>query len=108
MVVTPRIGPLAGARAGCDGAVGAAARARWPDLPAIVTSGYAETLGGAAPERLGVAWLAKPYTMRDLARVAQDLVSKAEGAAGQPSGPPHETGAGAIPSPLAGEGQGGG
>ena len=94
---------------GADGqAVLRAARARWPDLPAIVTSGYAETLGGAAPERLGVAWLAKPYTMRDLARVAQDLVSKTEGAAGQPSGPPHEKGAGAIPSPLAGERQGGG
>jgi two-component system cell cycle sensor histidine kinase/response regulator CckA len=54
---------------GADGeAVLRAARARWPDLPVIVTSGYAETLRGQPPDALGVTWLAKPYAMRDLAR----------------------------------------
>ena len=60
---------------GADGeAVVRAARARWPDLPVIVTSGYAETLGGEGLGRLGVAWLAKPYTMRDLGRATARLV----------------------------------
>ncbi|MCC7281693.1 MAG: response regulator, partial [Acetobacteraceae bacterium] len=60
---------------GADGeAVVRAARSRWPELPVIVTSGYAETLGGEGLGRLGVAWLAKPYTMRDLGRAATRLV----------------------------------
>ena len=71
---------------GADGrAVLRAARARWPDLPVIVTSGYAEALGAEGPERMGVAWLAKPYTMRDLAREVQRLVRTADG--GEPAAP---------------------
>jgi two-component system cell cycle sensor histidine kinase/response regulator CckA len=60
---------------GADGeAVVRAARARWPELPVIVTSGYAESLGGEGLGRLNVAWLAKPYSMRDLGRATARLV----------------------------------
>jgi two-component system cell cycle sensor histidine kinase/response regulator CckA len=61
---------------GADGeAVVHAARARWPGLPVMVTSGYAESLGGEGLDRLGVAWLAKPYNMSGLVRAAARLVA---------------------------------
>jgi two-component system cell cycle sensor histidine kinase/response regulator CckA len=68
---------------GADGeAVLQAARARWPALPVIVTSGYAETLRGQQPAGVGVTWLAKPYTMRELTRTVAGLVRADEATGG--------------------------
>ncbi len=43
-------------------------RERWPDLPAILTSGYGVPPAGLAPR---TAFLAKPYALRDLLALAR-------------------------------------
>jgi two-component system, cell cycle sensor histidine kinase and response regulator CckA len=62
---------------GADGpAVVRAARARFPDLQVMVTSGYAESLAGDDLAREKVHWMAKPYAMKDLVAEAARLVAK--------------------------------
>ena len=41
-------------------------RRRWPGLPIILVSGYAESGGGSDPVGKGLAFLPKPYTMHAL------------------------------------------
>jgi two-component system cell cycle sensor histidine kinase/response regulator CckA len=63
---------------GADGpAVVRAARAKFPDLLVMVTSGYAESLAGDDLAREKVHWMAKPYAMKDLVADATRLVAKA-------------------------------
>mgnify|MGYP001806341880 CR=1 FL=1 len=62
---------------GADGpAVVRAARAKFPDLLVMVTSGYAESLAGDDLAREKVHWMAKPYAMKDLVAEAARLVAK--------------------------------
>ncbi len=66
---------------GMDGAaLVQAVRARLdaPGLPALLVSGYAETsLRGALAEAHGVAFLAKPYALKQLAERVAELVAPA-------------------------------
>lgn len=62
---------------GADGpAVVRAARAKFPDLQVMVTSGYAESLAGDDLAREKVHWMAKPYAMKELVAEAARLVAK--------------------------------
>lgn len=51
-----------------------AARAMWPGLPVLLTSGYADEEARAAVPRLGVGFLAKPFTVRTLNERLREIV----------------------------------
>ena len=60
---------------GLDGiGLTAAARAMWPGLPVLLTSGYADEAARAAVPGLGVGFIAKPYTVRSLGERLRELV----------------------------------
>jgi len=75
-------------------------RLRWPDLPVIIASGYADQHGAKDP---GVRRLTKPYRQQDLARMIAPLLPVLDGTPAQ-ANPPH-LGRGAFGPPPPRSGQ---
>ncbi len=64
---------------GMDGpALARKLRERWPDLPAILVSGYVEEALRRSLEAENMAFLAKPYTLASLLAATQDAVGRGQ------------------------------
>jgi signal transduction histidine kinase/ActR/RegA family two-component response regulator len=77
---------------GLDGfGLAKAARARWPDLPVLLASGYSTSAAAAA--ELGFTVLKKPFQMTELGDAVRRIASAARSAAVEPPGAEEDAGA---------------
>jgi CheY-like chemotaxis protein len=58
-----------------------------PDIPVIVTSGYAPTGRGEEAVAQGAVWLQKPYKIDQIARAVSDLLARRDSTAPPSSDP---------------------